>query len=97
MCAAVTVAAALPACTFTTTNFTCDNGRCDVTLRGTGSETELYDDTVVVRLDTADGSTAQLAVNEQQVSCSEGETVQAAGVSVTCDSVGDDEVSLTVE
>ena len=48
-------------------------------------------------LDKADGSTAQLTVNDESVACAEGETVQAAGVSVTCDSVGADEVTLTVE
>jgi len=87
----------LSACTVTSSNYSCTNGRCELTLRGGGSDTEILEDTVTVRLDTADGSTAELTVNDESVTCTEGETVQAADVSVTCDSVGDDEVTLTVE
>jgi len=95
--AAVAAAVAMSACSVTTNNYSCSNNRCEVTLSGSGSETELYDDTLSLRLDSADGSTAELTVGNESVSCAEGETVQAADVSVTCDSVGDDEVTLTVE
>ncbi len=91
------LAGALSACNVTSTNYTCSNGRCEVSLRGAGAETELFDDTTTVALDGADGSAAQLTVNGESLTCTEGETLQAADVSVTCDSVGDDEVTLTVE
>ena len=85
MSAAVMTVLTMSACTFTRTNYTCSDGRCELTLRGAGADTELFEDTILVRLDSADGSTAQLAVNEQPVTCAEGETVQGDGVSVTSD------------
>ncbi|MBA2772612.1 MAG: hypothetical protein H0U36_01000 [Nocardioidaceae bacterium] len=47
-------------------------------------------------MDGADGDTAELTVNQEQVSCSEGDTKNAEKLKVTCDTVGDDEVELTV-
>ena len=91
------VAVAVSACSYTTTSYKCSDGRCELTLNGAGADHEVANDTVLVTLDSADGSAAQLTLNNESVTCAEGETVQAAGVSVTCESVGDDEVTVVVE
>ncbi len=80
----------------TSTSYKCTNETCSVTLNGSGSDTELYDDAVTITLNGADGSTAELDVDGEQLSCEEGDTVTAEQVDVTCTSVGDDEVELDV-
>ncbi len=87
--------AAVTSCTVTTHISTCHN-ECTVNLNGGGSETTLFTDTVSITLDGADGDTAELTVNQEQVSCSEGDTKNVEKLKVTCDTVGDDEVELTV-
>ncbi len=88
--------AAVTSCTVTTHTSTCHNNECTVNLNGGGSDTTLFDDTVSITLDSADGDTAELTVNQEQVSCSEGDTKNVEKLKVTCDTVGDDEVELTV-
>lgn len=90
------VALGLAGCA-TTTTYSCGNDSCEVTLKGAGAETELFDDTVPVRLDSADGQRAQLTVDDRSLSCTAGETVSSGGLSITCDHVGDDEVTLSVD
>lgn len=64
--------------------------------KGSGSDTELYDDTVTVTLKGADGTTAELEVDGESLSCREGDTATVGEVDVTCATVGDDEVKLEV-
>lgn len=80
----------------TTTSYSCSNDECTVKLKGGGAETDLYDGRAVISLDGADGETADLTVNDESMTCTEGDSSDVGGVSVTCDSVGDDEVELTV-
>jgi len=80
----------------TTHSTTCTNNECTITLNGAGSDSTLFDDTVSVTLEGADGDTAELTVNRESVSCAEGDTKNVEQVEITCDTVGDDEVELTV-
>lgn len=89
------VAVGLAGCT--TSSYQCSNDSCTVTLKGPGADTELYDNTVVLRLDGADGQSAEITVDDRSLSCTEGETVTSGELSITCDEVGDDEVALGVE
>ncbi len=88
------VAVGLAGCT--TSSYKCSNGDCSVTLKGPGADTEIYD-TVLLRLDGADGQRAEITVDDRSLSCTEGETVTSGDLSITCDEVGDDEVTLGVE
>ena len=80
----------------TSSSYQCSNNTCTVTLKGSGSDTELFDDSVVVTLEGADGSTAALDVDGESFSCEEGDTESVGEVDVTCTSVADDEVELEV-
>ncbi len=86
--------AALAGCTSST--YSCQNDSCSVTLKGSGSDTELYDDTVTVTLKGADGTTAELEVDGESLSCREGDTATVGEVDVTCTTVSDGEVELEV-
>lgn len=88
--------ALVTSCSVTTHTSTCTNNECTVSLSGGGSETTLFDDSVSITLDGADGDTAELTVNQERVSCSEGDTKNVEKLKITCDTVGDDEVELTV-
>jgi len=90
----VAVVCGLAGCT--TTTYACSGSSCEVSLSGGGAESELADG-LPVELVEADGTEASLVVDGSEVSCAEGATVGVAGVSVTCDTVGDDEVDLTVK
>ena len=87
---------ALSGCTTTTHSSSCSNNECTVNLNGAGADTTLYGDTVSITLDSADGDTAELTVNLESLSCGEGETKNVEQVEITCDTVGDDEVELSV-
>ena len=88
--------AATAACSFTTNSYNCNNDQCSVSSKGSGSTTQLYD-SLDVTLNGSDGKTADLELDGEKVSCSEGDTKQVESVTVTCDKVGDDEVDLTVK
>jgi ABC-type phosphate transport system substrate-binding protein len=88
--------AVLSGCNVTTHSSSCSNNECTVSLNGAGSDTTLYNDTLSITLEGADGDTADLTVNLESVSCGEGETKNVEKVEITCDTVGDDEVDLTV-
>ncbi len=88
--------AVVTSCTVTTHTSTCHNNECTVNLSGGGSETTLFDDAVSITLDGSDGDSADLTVNQEQVSCSQGDTKNVDKLKIICDTVGDDEVQLTV-
>ncbi|GAA5143023.1 hypothetical protein GCM10023340_07540 [Nocardioides marinquilinus] len=85
-------------CSVTTNTSKCVNDECEVSLNGDGAEADL--DTLggepTVTLEGASDGTAELTVDGDDVSCREGETVEAAGLSIECTKVGDDEVDLQV-
>jgi len=88
------LAAAVVGCS--STDYSCSNGRCDVSLSGDGATTEVADNVEVV-LVGADDESADLSIAGRSVSCAEGETADVSGIGVTCVSVNDGEVDLTLE
>jgi hypothetical protein len=91
-------AALVGGCSVTTNTSKCVNNECEVSLNGDGADADL--DTLAgeptVTLEGASDGTADLSVDGEDVSCREGETVEAAGLSIECTDVGDDEVDLQV-
>lgn len=77
-----------------TTSYTCANNECTVNLSGSGASTEVGTANTEVALTGADGTTAHFTIDGVAGECTEGETLDVGGVSVTCTEVGDD--SLTV-
>ncbi len=78
------------------TDYSCSNGECEVSLSGDGATTEV-DDNVEVVLVEADDDSADLSVAGRSVTCAEGQSVDVSGIGVTCDAVGDGEIELTLE
>lgn len=78
----------------TTSQYTCQNNSCTVTLSGAGASTDPSGYTV--ELQDADGQSANFAIAGQVATCSEGETLQVGGYSATCTEVGDDRLVVEI-
>ena len=81
-------------CSFTSENFSCDTSSCSVTLSGDGAEVDLPIGPTISLGGVQDGR-ASINVGGAAVSCAEGESVSAGGLSLECTSVTDDEVQLS--
>lgn len=81
-------------CSFTSQHFSCDTNSCTVTLNGSGAEVDLPIGPSI-RLGTVEDGRASISIGGVGVSCAEGESVAAGGLSLTCTSVSGDEVQLT--
>lgn len=75
------------------TRVSCSGSSCTVTLAGSSRLTVLG---TSFSLTGVQGGRATLDVGGQSLSCAQGETVSAGGVSVQCTAVTDDSVSFTV-
>ncbi|MGY1740797.1 MULTISPECIES: hypothetical protein [unclassified Blastococcus] len=84
----------LAGCSFTTENFSCDTDSCTVKLSGDGAEVDLPIGPTISLGGVSDGR-ASISVGGASVSCAEGESVSAGGLSLECTSVTDDQVELT--
>ena len=84
---------ALAACSVTSNDVSCSGTQCTATLSGQGAEASILG-TSLAFAGTQDGR-ATLSVGDTEVSCAAGESVSAGPLSLTCTSVGDDEVELT--
>jgi hypothetical protein len=84
----------LAGCSFTSENFSCDTNSCTVTLSGDGAEVDLPIGPTLTLGSVEDGR-ASISVGGASVSCAEGESVSAGGLSLECTSVSEDEVKLT--
>lgn len=89
-----TVLATVAGCSFTSENFSCDSNSCTVTLNGDGAEVDLPIGPSI-RLGGVEDGRASISVGGASVSCAEGESVNAGGLSLECTSVSGDEVELT--
>lgn len=83
---------ALSGCSFTSENVSCSTSSCTATLSGEGAEAKVFGTTLEFA-GTKDGR-ATLGVGDASVSCTEGESVSAGPLSITCSSVTDDAVEL---
>lgn len=86
-------ALAVTGCSVTSNNVSCSGNQCTATLKGQGAEASILG-TSLAFAGTQDGR-ATLSVGDAEVSCAAGESVSAGPLSLTCTSVGDDEVQLT--
>lgn len=77
-----------------TTTYTCNNNECTVNLSGSGASTEVGTANTEVALIGADGTTASFTIDGAAAECTEGETLNVSGISVTCTEVGDDSLSV---
>jgi hypothetical protein len=71
----------------------CSDNECSVTLGGTGTEVQILGTTI--SFEGTDNGRATLRVADQDVSCSEGQTVSAGSLKLTCTRVTSDTVTFT--
>lgn len=77
------------------TSYSCSDGKCEVSLGGAGATTEIDNNVEVVLVSVEEGE-AKLSVAGEAVSCTEGDTAEVSRAEITCDTVQEDEVDLTV-
>jgi hypothetical protein len=71
----------------------CSGTSCSVTLSGNGSSAEIFDTSITFE-SISDGR-ANLRVGGQDVSCTAGQSVSVAGLTLRCTSVTADTVKFT--
>ena len=86
-------ALALTGCSLSSDNVSCSGAKCTATLRGDGASAEILG-TKLTFAGTKDGR-ATLGVGDASISCTEGQSISAGPLSVTCTSVTDSAVELT--
>jgi hypothetical protein len=90
---ALAAALALAGCSLSSDNVSCSGTKCTATLSGDTASAKILG-TKVTFGGTKDGS-ATLGVGDASVSCTEGQSISAGPLSVTCTSVTDSAVELT--
>jgi len=103
---ALVTAAAVAMVTLTacnTSSASCSDGSCDVTLGGKGSAITITTSQVrapygsfQIAFEGASGGTATIAIRDETGTCTQGQAITLAQLSVTCASVQDDEVKFRV-
>ena len=71
----------------------CSGTSCTVTLTGGGAEADILGTAVV--LETVADGRATVRVGDREVSCSEGESVSAGPLTLACETVDQDAVTMT--
>lgn len=71
----------------------CSGTSCSVTLTGGGAEADILGTAVV--LETVADGRATVRVGDREVSCSEGESVSAGPLTLACETVDQDAVTMT--
>lgn len=77
----------------TNADVNCSGTSCSVTLTGGGAQADILGTAVV--LETVADGRATVRVGDREVSCSEGESVSAGPLSLACDTVAQDAVTMT--
>ena len=85
----------LAACSITSHNVSCSGNSCTATLKGEDAKASILGNDLVFA-GTEDGK-ATLSVGDTTVSCSEGESVSAGPLSITCTTITEDSVELTAK
>ncbi len=83
----------LTACSFSSDTLSCSGSECSVTLSGNQAEVEILGTSLAFG-GVQDGR-ASLSVGNASVSCTQGETVSAGPLTLTCTTVTSDSVQLT--
>src|SRR3954467_8739400 len=85
--------APLAACNVTSDTVSCSGTSCSVTLSGDGAKADVLNTTLA--FGGVDDGRATLRVGDTEVSCAQGESVDAGPLSLECTEVTDDSVKLT--
>jgi hypothetical protein len=85
--------APLAACNVTSDKLSCAGTSCTVTLSGDGASAKVFNTTLA--FGGVDNGRATLRVGDNEVSCAQGEKVDAGPLSLECTEVTDDSVELT--
>ncbi|HEV7187939.1 MAG TPA: hypothetical protein VGN28_08595 [Blastococcus sp.] len=86
-------ALALAGCSLSSDNVSCSGTKCTATLSGDGASAEILG-TKVTFAGTKDGR-ATLGVGDASVSCTQGQSIGAGPLSVTCTKVSDGALEIT--
>ena len=95
--AAAALLAGLPlaACSTNSSGTSCSGTTCSVTLNGTGAGVDVLGQHVSLT-GTKDGR-ASIGVGDRSVSCTEGQTLSAGPLRLTCSQITGDSVTLTAK
>jgi hypothetical protein len=85
--------APLAACNVTSDNLSCAGTSCSVTLSGEGASVTVF--RTQLALAGVDDGRATLRVGDNEISCAQGESVDAGPLSLECTEVSDESVKLT--
>jgi hypothetical protein len=83
----------LVACSSTSSATSCSGVTCSVTLTGTGSDVDVLGQHLA--LAGTDGGRASISVGGRSISCTEGQSVDAGPLTLTCSAITSDSVKLT--
>ncbi len=73
----------------------CSGTSCSVTFTGEGAEADVLGTAVV--LDAVEDGRATLRAGDRELSCTEGESVSAGPLTLTCETVDEDAVTVTAD
>jgi len=85
--------APLAACNVTSESLSCAGTSCSITLSGNGAKADVFNTTVA--FGGVDDGRATLRVGDTEVSCAQGEKVEAGPLALECTEVTEDSVKLT--
>src|ERR1700712_4744500 len=91
--AALLLGLPLVACSSTSSATSCSGVTCSVTLNGSGSTVDVLGQHVAFA--GTGGGRASLSVGGRSISCTEGQSVDAGPLTLTCSAVTSDSVKLT--
>jgi hypothetical protein len=83
----------LAGCNVTSDTVSCSGTSCSVTLSGDGASADVLNQKLA--FGGVDNGRATLRVGDKEVSCAQGESVDAGPLSLECTEVTDDSVKLT--
>lgn len=85
--------ASLGACSLSSDNVSCSGTSCSLTLSGSGATADVLGNTLT--LGGITNGTATLGTGDAKVSCTEGQSVTAGPLHLTCSKITTDAVTLT--
>jgi hypothetical protein len=91
--AALLLTIPLAACSSTSSATSCTGTTCAVTLNGTGSGVDVLGQHLAFA--GTEGGRASISIGGRSVSCTEGQSVDAGPLTLTCSSITADSVRLT--
>jgi hypothetical protein len=93
--AGLLLALPLAACSSTTSATSCSGATCSVTLTGSGSSVDVLGQHLAFA--GTQGGTASISIGDRSVSCTQGQSVDAGPLTLSCSEVTADSVKLTAK